>query len=89
MSDGVIVSITQDALMTAVLVSAPILIVSLVIGLVISVFQAMTQINEVTLTFVPKILGVFAVAAIMGPWMVGTMVSYTTRLYSTLPLIAG
>jgi len=89
MSDGVIVSITQDALMTAMLVSAPILIVSLVIGLVISVFQAMTQINEVTLTFVPKILGVFAVAAIMGPWMVGTMVSYTTRLYSTLPLIAG
>jgi flagellar biosynthetic protein FliQ len=89
MSDGVIVSITQDALMTAVLVSAPILIVSLVIGLVISVFQAMTQINEVTLTFVPKILGVFAVSAIMGPWMVGTMVSYTTRLYSTLPLIAG
>jgi flagellar biosynthetic protein FliQ len=80
---------TQDALMTAVLVSAPILIVSLVIGLVISVFQAMTQINEVTLTFVPKILGVFAVSAIMGPWMVGTMVSYTTRLYSTLPLIAG
>jgi flagellar biosynthetic protein FliQ len=75
--------------MTALLVSAPILIVSLVIGLVISVFQAMTQINEVTLTFVPKILGVFAVAAILGPWMVGTMVSYTTRLYSTLPLIAG
>jgi flagellar biosynthetic protein FliQ len=60
-----------------------------VIGLVVSVFQAMTQINEVTLTFVPKILGVFAVAAILGPWMVGTMVSYTTRLYSTLPLIAG
>ena len=89
MSDGVIVSLTQDALMTAVLVSAPILIVSLVIGLVISVFQAMTQINEVTLTFVPKILGVFAVAAVMGPWMVGTMVSYTARLYSTLPLIAG
>ena len=89
MSDGVIVSLTQDALMTAVLVSAPILIVSLVIGLVISVFQAMTQINEVTLTFVPKILGVFAVAAVRGPWMVGTMVSYTARLYSTLPLIAG
>lgn len=89
MSDGVIVSMTQDALMTAILVSAPILIVSLVIGLLISIFQAMTQINEVTLTFVPKILGVFAIAAIMGPWMVGTMVSYTTRLYSTLPLIAG
>lgn len=89
MTDGVIVSLTQDALMTAMLVSAPILIVSLVIGLVISVFQAVTQINEVTLTFVPKILGVFAIAAIMGPWMVATMVSYTARLYATLPLVAG
>jgi len=88
-NDGAIVSLTQDALMTAMLVSAPILIVSLVIGLVISVFQAMTQINEVTLTFVPKILGVFAIAAIMGPWMVATMVSYTARLYATLPLVAG
>jgi len=88
-TDGVIVSLTQDALMTAMLVSAPILIVSLVIGLVISVFQAITQINEVTLTFVPKILGVFAIAAIMGPWMVATMVSYTARLYATLPLVAG
>lgn len=89
MSDGVVVSLAQDALMTAILVSAPILIVSLAIGLVISLFQAMTQINEVTLTFVPKILGVFAIIAVMGPWMVGTMVSYTTRLYATLPLIAG
>jgi len=88
-TDGAIVSLTQDALMTAMLVSAPILLVSLVIGLVISLFQAMTQINEVTLTFVPKILGVFAVAAIMGPWMVSTMVSYTARLYATLPLVAG
>jgi flagellar biosynthesis protein FliQ len=89
MTDGVVVSLAQDALMTAILVSSPILIVSLVIGLVISVFQAMTQINEVTLTFVPKILGVFAIAAVMGPWMVGTMVSYTARLYATLPLVAG
>ena len=89
MTDASVIALAQDALMTALLVSAPILIVSLVIGLVVSVFQAMTQINEVTLTFVPKILGVFAVAAILGPWMVGTMVSYTTRLYSTLPLIAG
>lgn len=89
MSDGVVVSLAQDALMTAILVSAPILLVSLAIGLVISLFQAMTQINEVTLTFVPKILGVFAIIAVMGPWMVGTMVSYTIRLYATLPLIAG
>ena len=88
MSDAAVISLAQDALLTAFLVSAPILVVSLVIGMLISVFQAMTQINEVTLTFVPKIFGVFAVAAILGPWMIGTMVSYTTRLFATLPLIA-
>ena len=88
MSDAAVISLAQDALLTAFLVSAPILIVSLVIGMLISVFQAMTQINEVTLTFVPKIFGVFAVAAVLGPWMIGTMVNYTTRLFATLPLIA-
>ena len=82
------IALAQDALLTAVLVSAPILVVSLVIGMLVSVFQAMTQINEVTMTFVPKIFGVFAVAAILGPWMVGTMVSYTQRLFVALPLIA-
>jgi flagellar biosynthesis protein FliQ len=88
-NDGVVISLAQDALMTALLVSAPILLVSLAIGLVVSMFQSMTQINEVTLTFVPKILGVFAVSAVMGPWMIGTMVDYTTRLLSSLPQIAG
>lgn len=89
MSDAAVVALAQDALLTAFLVAAPILFVSLVIGMVVSVFQAMTQINEVTMTFVPKIFGVFAVAALLGPWMVGTMVSYTQRLYVSLPLIAG
>ena len=87
MTDAAVLALAQDALMTALLVSAPILLVSLVIGVVISIFQAMTQVNEVTMTFVPKILGVFAVAAVFGPWMVGTMVSYTTRLFATLPLL--
>ena len=88
MSDATVIGIAQGALTTTLLVSAPILIVSLVIGLVVSVFQAMTQINEVTMTFVPKILGVFAVAALMGPWMIGTMVNYTVRLFATLPTLA-
>ena len=88
MNDAQVITLAQDALMTTLLVSAPILIVSLAIGMLVSVFQAMTQINEVTLTFVPKIFGVFAVAAFLGPWMVGTMVSYTHRLFSALPLVA-
>ena len=88
MSDAAVVSLAKDALLTAFLVSAPILVVSLAIGMLVSVFQATTQINEVTMTFVPKIFGVFAVAAVLGPWMVGTMVSYTHRLFAALPLIA-
>jgi flagellar biosynthetic protein FliQ len=85
MSDAQVIAIAGDALWTALLVSAPILIVSLVIGVAVSVFQAMTQVNEATLTFVPKLLGVFAVSAVMGPWMVGTMVQYTHRVFATLP----
>jgi flagellar biosynthesis protein FliQ len=88
MSDSSVIAIGQQALMTALLVAAPILVVSLIVGMLISIFQAMTQINEATLTFVPKILAVFAVSALMGPWMVGTMVTYTTRLFATLPQMA-
>jgi flagellar biosynthetic protein FliQ len=88
MTDAGVIALAQDALLTALMVAAPILIVSLAIGMLVSVFQAMTQINEVTMTFVPKIFGVFAVAAVLGPWMIGTMVSYTQRLHATLPLVA-
>ncbi|MCA9846480.1 MAG: flagellar biosynthesis protein FliQ [Dehalococcoidia bacterium] len=88
MNDAQVIALAQDALMTTMLVAAPILIVSLVIGMLVSVFQAMTQINEVTMTFVPKILGVFAVSALVGPWMIGTMVNYTSRLLTALPELA-
>lgn len=88
MSDAAVITLAQGALMTTLMVAAPILIVSLAIGMLVSIFQAMTQINEVTLTFVPKIFGVFAVAALFGPWMIGTMVTYTSQLLSALPDLA-
>jgi flagellar biosynthetic protein FliQ len=88
MNDAAVIALAQDALTTTLMLAAPILVVSLAIGMLVSVFQAMTQINEVTLTFVPKILGVFAVAALMGPWMIGTIVNYTVRLFATLPNLA-
>lgn len=88
MNDATVIGLGQDALMTALMVSAPILVVSLGVGLVVSVFQAMTQINEATLSFVPKVLGVFAVSAVLGPWMIGTMVNYTTQLFVALPDLA-
>lgn len=88
MNDASVIGLAQGALMTALMISAPILIVSLGVGLIVSVFQAMTQINEATLSFVPKVLGVFAVSALMGPWMIGTMVNYTTQLFVALPDLA-
>ncbi len=88
MNDATVIGLGQGALMTALMISAPILVVSLGVGLVVSVFQAMTQINEATLSFVPKVLGVFAVSAVMGPWMIGTMVNYTTQLFVSLPDLA-
>jgi len=87
-NDAAVIALAQEALTTTLMIAAPILLVSLAIGMVVSIFQAMTQINEVTLTFVPKIFGVFAVAAIVGPWMIGTMVNYTTRLLMALPELA-
>jgi flagellar biosynthesis protein FliQ len=88
MNDATVITLGQGALMTALMIAAPILVVSLGVGLIVSVFQAMTQINETTLSFVPKLLGVFAVAALMGPWMIGTMVNYTTQLFVALPDLA-
>lgn len=88
MNDATVIGLGQGALMTALMIAAPILIVSLGVGVIVSVFQAMTQINEATLSFVPKLLGVFAVSALMGPWMIGTMVNYTTQLFVALPDLA-
>lgn len=88
MNDASVIGLGQGALMTALMIAAPLLIVSLGVGLIVSVFQAMTQINEATLSFVPKVLGVFAVAALLGPWMIGTMVDYTTQLFVALPDLA-
>lgn len=88
MTDAAVADLASEALMTALMIAAPLLAVSLIVGLVVSLFQAMTQVNEVTLTFVPKIIGVFAVSALFGPWMIGTLVGYTQRLFATLPLVA-
>jgi flagellar biosynthesis protein FliQ len=76
----------QQGMVLLLTVSAPILVTVLVIGLVVSIFQAATQINEATLSFVPKIIGAVAVLAIMGPWMMATLVDY---LRSTLMSIPG
>ena len=79
----------QQGLYMLLLVSAPILISVLLIGLVVSIFQAATQIHEATLSFVPKIIGAVAVLAIAGPWMLTTLVEYIQRTLQAIPGAVG
>jgi flagellar biosynthetic protein FliQ len=84
-----VMSIGQHALEVTILVSAPLLIAALAVGLLVSVFQAATQINEMTLSFIPKLLVVFVVLVVAGPWMLTLMMDYTKRLFSSIPGLVG
>jgi flagellar biosynthetic protein FliQ len=84
-----VVSICTSAMELAMKVGLPILIVGLVIGLIVSVFQAVTQIQEQTLSFIPKIVGLAVVLVVGGPWMMGQLVTWTTELYSQIPNLVG
>lgn len=75
----------QEGLTTLLMVSAPILLTVLVVGLVVSIFQAATQINEATLSFVPKVLATIAVLALAGPWMLTMLVEYIQRTLQAIP----
>ena len=79
----------QQGLYLLLLVSAPILVAVLLVGLVVSVFQAATQINEATLSFVPKIIAAVAVLAFAGPWMMSTLVEYLQRTLQSIPGAVG
>ena len=79
----------QQGLFMLMLVSAPILIVVLIVGVVISVIQAATQINEATLSFVPKVVAAILTLAVAGPWMVTTLVEYIQRTLMTIPSVVG
>ena len=79
----------QQGLMMLLMVSAPILLSVLLIGLIVSIFQAATQIHESTLSFVPKVIGAVAVLAIAGPWMLTTLVEYLQRTLQSIPSAVG
>ena len=78
-------TLAQEALMATLMMAGPFLLASLVIGLVVSVFQAVTSISEMTLTFVPKVVGMVLVLLILGPWMGDTMLRFTAALINSLP----
>jgi len=87
--EGELIGITIDTFKTAFFISFPILMGGLLAGLVISIFQATTQINEMTLSFVPKIIVVAIIIVLLMPWMTNTMVDYTLRLFDKIPHFAG
>ena len=84
MTDEFIIDICRRAVQITLMISGPMLIAGMVIGLIVSVFQATTQINEQTLTFVPKIVAVFITLLLMTPWIIHTMTSFTGEIFSTI-----
>ena len=83
------IKLGQDTLMIVLIVAGPTLLVALVVGLVVSIFQAVTQIHEMTLTFIPKILSVGIVLSLLLPWTIRRMIEFTTKLMSSIPTVIG
>jgi flagellar biosynthetic protein FliQ len=83
-----IIGLGQQAVLMMVLLAGPLLAVSLVVGLVVSIFQAVTQVNEMTLTFVPKVIAIFAVLIVLGPWMLQMLLSYTANTFAQMATFA-
>ena len=87
MSETFIIAIGKQAITTAVTVAAPVLIVSMVVGLIIGIFQAATQIQEQTLTFVPKMVAIIAVFLILGSWMLKIMIQFMQNMINSISLV--
>ena len=88
MSQALVIDLARNAIMLALLVGGPLMLVALVVGLVVSVFQAVTSIQEQTLSFVPKLIAVSIAFLVALPWMMEMMVRYTTDLFRSIPTIA-
>ena len=82
-----VMTLGRHAIEVTVMVAAPMLLVALAIGLVVSIFQAATQINETTLSFIPKLIGIFAALVIAGPWMLTVMLDYMREMFTNIPLL--
>lgn len=90
MNQDTVIYLSQQAMELAMKIGGPLMLVGLAIGLIVSVFQAVTQIQEQSLSFIPKIVGVAVVVVVAGPWMLGQLLGYTEELYRSIPaLVAG
>jgi flagellar biosynthetic protein FliQ len=85
MTQGAFFDVMRHAMTLTLMLSAPVLAFGLIVGLLVSVFQAVTQINEMTLAYIPKILAVFAALAIFGPWMLQMMLNFASNIFISLP----
>jgi len=89
MTPEALIELGRQALQTAILVAAPVLLVALLVGLVVGVLQAATQIQEATLSFIPKLLGILLALGFAGPWMLTRLIDYTQRLIISIPSLLG
>ena len=89
MTPEVVMNIGRQAIEMTLILSGPLLLAALAVGLIVSIFQAATQINEQTLSFIPKLLAMFLVLILAGPWMLQMMVDYIRRLFESIPQIIG
>ena len=89
MNSTAVIAMIREALELTLMVSAPLLLTALAVGLVVSVFQAATQINEMTLSFIPKLLGVFVAIVVCGPWILQLLIDYTQRMFTNIPMLVG
>jgi flagellar biosynthetic protein FliQ len=89
MNQDTVVNLATQAMSLALKIAGPLLLVALVVGLLVSVFQAVTQIQEQSLSLIPKMAAVAVVIVLLGPWMLGQLVAYTTALYTAIPTMVG
>ena len=84
-----VMTLGRHAMEVTLMIAAPMLLVALVIGLIVSIFQAATQINEATLSFIPKLVGVFVALVVAGPWMLSVILDYMREVFTGIPLLVG
>ena len=89
MNQDVVISLAMEAMQLSLKIGLPLMLVGLIVGLLVSIFQAVTQIQEMTLTFIPKILATIVVLVVGGPWMLDQLLSYTRDLWTSIPNLIG
>jgi flagellar biosynthetic protein FliQ len=89
MNPETVMTIGRNAMEVTLMVSAPLLLVALIVGLIVSIFQAATQINEATLSFIPKLVGIFIALVVAGPWMLAVMLDYMRQVFTGIPGLIG